>query len=77
MIVIRLDQLIFEKQAEWGKKLTYREIAKATDVSLATLARWRVGKGDGQTRINLIALNALCAFFDCQPGDLLTYQPDD
>ena len=24
----------------------------------------------------LIALNALCAFFACQPGDLLTYVPD-
>ena len=77
MIEIRLEHVILKKQAEWGRRIIYQNIVDATGVSMSTLARWKLGKGKDQTRINLIALNALCAFFDCQPGDLLTYVPDD
>ncbi|MFT3804023.1 MAG: helix-turn-helix transcriptional regulator [Burkholderiaceae bacterium] len=28
-------------------------------------------------RIQIIALEAICRHFDCQPGDLLAYVPDD
>jgi putative transcriptional regulator len=69
----RLKVLIAQKEISEGRKLTYRTISKETGVSTSTLtayAKQEVNRFDAST------LEALCAFFDCQPGDLLEYVPE-
>jgi putative transcriptional regulator len=54
------------------RKVTYDLIREVTGLSKNTLARL------ANDRADLVALNTmdrLCAFFDCQPGDLFIYVP--
>ena len=69
-IVNRLDQLVREKQVEWERDITYKEVSDATGIAQSTLSRMKSGKG-----IRYDALDKLCAFFGVQPGDLLEYVP--
>ena len=66
----RIDQLVREKQVEWERNITYREISEATGIAESTLSRMKEGKG-----IRYDVLDALCTFFSCQVGDILEYVP--
>jgi len=73
MIKNRIDQLIREKSVAWHRDVTAREISEATGVAESTLSRMRSDtKG-----IRFDVLNALCAFFDVQPGEILIYVSDE
>lgn len=69
----RLKILIAEKEHRESRRLTYRLIAAESGISTSTLTAYM-----GQTVESYAAstLNALCAYLDCQPGDILTYLPD-
>ena len=49
------------------------EIRRLKIVSEATLQKMR----HGNTGLSYESLNRLCAFFNCQPSDLMEYVPDE
>lgn len=42
-------------------------------IGTATLDKLRTGTGNIDTR----SINALCAYLNCQPGDIMEYVPDE
>ena len=68
----RLKILLAEKEFREGRKLPYRTIAKETGISPTTLTKY-ITQGGG---IDANTLDKLCAYLDCQPGDLLIYSAD-
>jgi putative transcriptional regulator len=50
------------------------ELAKALGITPASVSRLR--KKDSMPRLSPELLNGVCAFLECQPGDLLVYSPD-
>ena len=74
MIQCRLRELMAAKTRLTRRKITYSVIKEETGLSKTTLVRL------GNDRADLIGtstLDRLCAFFDCQPGDLLVYVPTE
>jgi len=72
MIQCRLRELMAAKTRLTRRKITYSVIKEETGLSKTTLVRL------GNDRADLIGtstLDRLCAFFDCQPGDLFVYLP--
>lgn len=68
MIEWRLNELMGKK------RLKIADVAREADVSWATVGAIYHGKAKA---VSLEILNALCKTLDCQPGDLLTYIPDE
>ncbi len=73
MIRIKLKQKMDDVHFETGHRVTIADIAKKTELSRSTLNRVINTKG---YNVGLDAIDQLCDFFDCQPGDLLEYYPD-
>ncbi len=72
MVQCRLRELMAIRGRQTRRKVTYDLIREETGLSKNTLARL------ANDRADLVALNTmdrLCAFFDCQPGDLFIYVP--
>ncbi len=67
-IVITLDMMLVKR------KTSSRELANAIGMTEANLSLLKSGKVKG-VRFN--TLEGICRYLDCQPGDILTYQPDD
>ncbi len=65
-IVVHLDDLLRDR----GMTLT--ELATKVDMTLANLSILKTGKARA---IRFTTLTALCRVLDCQPGDLLRYEP--
>lgn len=74
MIKVHAQKWRLLKGLELGRNLTNREIAQAVGVSEDAMSRWLQGE---ITRFDADVLSGLCAYFDCQVGDLLEYVPDD
>ena len=66
-ILIKLDDLLHER------RMTLTELAARVDITLANLSILKTGKARA---IRFSTLEAICAALDCQPGDLLEFQPD-
>ena len=49
-------------------------LAQAIEITEANLSLLKSGKVKG---IRFSTLEAICAYLDCQPGDILEYQPDE
>ena len=67
VIIVRLDVMLARR------KMTSRELAARIGVSEQNLSLLRSGKVRG-VRFN--TLEAICAVLECQPGDLLEFEPD-
>ena len=65
-IVVRLDELLH------ARRMTLTELAARVDITLANLSILKTGKAKA---IRFSTLEAICAALDCQPGDLLVYEP--
>lgn len=74
MIRIKLKQLIDDKAFSERRRVTLNEVAAETSISRASLTR--IANVPGYN-VSLESINELCRFFDCQPGTLLEYIPDD
>ena len=68
MITSNLFDIWTRREVADGQRLTYREVAAATGLSSATLVAWRK---DTVQRFDKDTLSTLCAFFRCEPGDLI------
>ena len=66
-IIINLDVMMAKRK----KGLT--ELSKEVDITMANLS---VLKNNKAKAIRLQTLDAICRALDCQPGDILEYQPD-
>ena len=66
-IAVTLDALLLERG------ITLTELAERIDLTLANASILKTGKAKA---IRFSTLEAICRELDCQPGDLLSYQPD-
>ena len=64
---VRLDELLHDR------RMTLTELADRVDITLANLSILKTGKARA---IRFSTLEAICDALDCQPGDLLEFQPD-
>ena len=65
-IRIRLDELVA------ARGITLTELAARVGITLVNLSVLKNGRGRA---IRFSTLSALCRELDCQPGDLLAYDP--
>ena len=66
-ILVKLDDLLHDR------RMTLTELAERIDITLANLSILKTGKARA---IRFSTLEAICGVLDCQPGDLLEFQPD-
>ena len=67
MVICKLSRILGDK------RLTYKDVHEATGISVSTISYLR---RDMRGRISFETLDKLCKYLDCQPGDLLIYEPD-
>jgi putative transcriptional regulator len=65
-IRVQLDRVLFER------RMSLTELADRVGVTIANLSILKTGKARA---VRFSTLMALCRELDCQPGDLLTYEP--
>ncbi|MDN5347461.1 MAG: putative transcriptional regulator [Clostridia bacterium] len=76
MIVYRVKNLWDEKQQKEKRRIPLLEISKDTGINRNTLAKLTDPRQKPyNTTVEVI--DKLCKYFDCQPGDLLVYVPDE
>jgi putative transcriptional regulator len=66
-ILVRLDRVLLEKG------ITLTELADRIGIALPNLSILKTNKARA---IRFSTLDAICRELDCQPGDLLEYDPD-
>lgn len=66
-IVLRLDVMLARR------KVRSNALARAIGITDANLSLLKSGRVKG---VKFETLEAICDFLDCQPGDLLEYQPE-
>ena len=67
-IIVRLDVMMAKR------KVRSNVLARAIGITEANLSLLKSGKVKG---MRFETLEAICRHLDCQPGDLLEYQPDE
>ena len=65
-ILVRLDERLHER------RMTLTELATRVDITVANLSILKTGKAKA---IRFSTLEAICAVLECQPGDLLAWDP--
>jgi putative transcriptional regulator len=65
-IRVRLDRLLMER------RMSLTELADRVGVTIANLSILKTGKARA---IRFSTLASLCRELDCQPGDLVVYEP--
>jgi putative transcriptional regulator len=65
-IVIRLDEQLH------ARRMTLTELAARIDITIANLSVLKTGKAKA---IRFSTREAICAALECQPGDLLAFDP--
>ena len=66
-IKVKLDDLLHDN------RMTLTELAERVGLTLANLSILKTGKAKA---IRFSTLEAICRELDCQPGDLLGFDPD-
>lgn len=65
-IRVRLDRMLLER------RMSLTELADRVGVTIANLSILKTGKARA---IRFSTLDALCRELDCQPGDLVAFEP--
>ena len=66
-IAVKLDDLLH------ARRMTLTELAERVDITLANLSILKTGKARA---IRFSTLEAICAALQCQPGDIIAFEPD-
>lgn len=66
-VIVTLDAMLQDRG------LTMTQLAERIDLTLANLSILKTGKARA---IRFSTLAAICRELDCQPGDILGYDPD-
>ena len=67
-IAVKLDDLLHDR------RMTLTELADRLGMTLANLSILKTGKARA---IRFSTLEAICEALDCQPGDMLRFEPED
>ncbi|MDG5472129.1 helix-turn-helix transcriptional regulator [Jeotgalibacillus sp. ET6] len=67
-IVINLDVMLAKR------KMSVTELSEKVGITMANLSILKTGKAKA---VRFSTLEAICKALDCQPGDLLEYQPEE
>ncbi len=67
-IILRLDRMMAER------KMNLKELAEKVGISYVNLSKIKTGKVQG---VRFSTLEAICETLDCQPGDILEYDPEN
>ena len=67
MIVVNLDVMMAKRKIGLG------ELAEKVDITMANLS---ILKNNKARAVRFSTLDALCRELDCQPGDILAWEPD-
>ncbi len=67
-ITLRLDRVMADR------KMSLNQLAKEVGISNVNLSNIKTGK---ISAIRFSTLEAICRVLDCQPGDILEYQPEE
>jgi putative transcriptional regulator len=67
-IVVRLDVMMARR------KVRSNALARAIGITEANLSLLKAGKVKG---VRFATLEAICRYLDCQPGDILEFQPEE
>ncbi|MDB5724737.1 MAG: transcriptional regulator [Novosphingobium sp.] len=65
-ILVKLDDLLH------ARRMTLTELAERVDITLANLSILKTGKAKA---VRFSTLEAICRELECQPGELLGYDP--
>ena len=65
-IIVRLDVMLAER------KVKSKDLAAHIGITEANLSLLKSGKVKG---VRFATLEAICDFLDCQPGDILGFEP--
>lgn len=66
-IVVKLDDLLH------AKRMTLTELSDRIGITLANLSILKTGKAKA---MRFSTLEAICTELECQPGDLLAFEPE-
>ena len=66
-IVVNLDVMMAKRKMSLG------ELAQKVDITMANLS---ILKNNKARAVRYSTLEAICKALDCQPGDILEYEPD-
>ena len=66
-IIVHLDTMLAKRN------MSLTELSETVDITMANLSILKTGKARA---IRWSTLDALCAALDCQPGEILRYQPE-
>ena len=66
-IIVNLDVMMAKR------KMSLNELSEKVDITLSNLSILKTGKARA---IRFTTLESICNALDCQPGDLLHYQPE-
>lgn len=66
-IILRLDRVMADR------KISLNDLAEQVGIANVNLSKMKTGK---ISAVRFSTLNAICAALDCQPGDILEFQPD-
>ena len=55
------------------RKMSLSELSERVDISIVNLSVLKTGRARA---VRFTTLEAICRALDCQPGDILEYQPD-
>ncbi|MCJ0824512.1 helix-turn-helix transcriptional regulator [Luteimonas sp. 50] len=65
-IAVQLDEMLHQR------RMTLTELSARIGITVANLSILKTGKARA---IRFSTLEAICAVLECQPGDLLAYDP--
>ena len=68
MIIVNLDVMMAKRKISLG------DLAERVGITPANLSILKTGKAKA---IRFSTLEALCTALDCQPADILSFQPDE
>jgi putative transcriptional regulator len=67
-IRVNLDRVLLER------RMSLTELAERVGITLANLSILKTGKARA---VRFSTLSALCRELDCQPADILVYEPEE
>lgn len=67
-MVVNLDVMLAKR------KMSVTELSEKVGITMANLSILKNGKAKA---IRITTLDAICKALECQPGDILEYQPED
>lgn len=66
-IRIQLDDML------WRRRMTLTELSERVDITVANLSILKTGKAKA---IRFSTLEAICRVLECQPGELIAFDPE-